>query len=77
MNCRRHGSKSTIAFWMLVAIADLAMLVATAGAAVMISIFAALALVAGGVVAARTLSGRPHADPAQCSRYAAVARRRA
>lgn len=58
MSCRRYGSKSTIAFWMLVAIADLAILVATAGAAVMISILGALVLVAGGVVAARSLTRR-------------------
>jgi hypothetical protein len=58
MSCRRHGSKSTIAFWMLIAIADAAMLAAAAGAAVTVSIFAALALGAGGVVAARTLTGR-------------------
>jgi hypothetical protein len=43
---------------MLIAIADAAMLVAAAGAAVMISIFAALALVTGGVVAARMLTHR-------------------
>lgn len=58
MNCRRRGKKSTIAFWMLIAIADAAMLFAAAGAAVMISIFAALALVAGGVVVARTMTRR-------------------
>jgi hypothetical protein len=58
MSCRRHGSKSMIAFWMLIAIADAAMLFAAADTAVMISIFAALALVAGGVVAARTMTRR-------------------
>jgi hypothetical protein len=58
MNCRRYGRKSTIAFWMLIAIADSAMLVGSAGAAVMISIFVALALVAGAVVAVRTLTRR-------------------
>lgn len=58
MSCRRYGSKTTIAFWMLVAIADSAMLFATVGAAVMISILVALALVAGGVIAARTLTRR-------------------
>lgn len=58
MNCRRYGSKPTIAFWMVIAIADAAMLVATAGTAVMISILVTLALVAGGIVAARTLTRR-------------------
>jgi hypothetical protein len=71
MGCRRYGSKSTIAFWMLIAIADAAMLVAAAGAPVMISIFAALALVAGGVFAVRTVTHRS----APATR--AVARRRA
>jgi hypothetical protein len=58
MSCRQYGSKPTIAFWVLVAIADSAMLVATAGPVVMISVFAALALVAGGFVAARALTRR-------------------
>jgi len=58
MSCRRYGSKPTIAFWMLVAIADSAMLFATAGAAVMVSILVALALLAGGFVAARSLTRR-------------------
>jgi hypothetical protein len=58
MSCRRYGSKSTIAFWMLVAIADTVMLLAAAGPAVMISVLAAFALVAGGVVAARSLTRR-------------------
>jgi hypothetical protein len=58
MNCRRYGSKPTIAFWMLVAIADSAMLLAWAGSAAMISILVVLAVVAGGIVAARTLTRR-------------------
>ena len=57
MSCRRYGSKPTIAFWMLVAIVDSAMLVA-ADTAVMISVLATLALVAGGIVVARTLNRR-------------------
>jgi hypothetical protein len=28
MNCRRHGSKPTLALWMLVAVADVALLAA-------------------------------------------------
>jgi hypothetical protein len=58
MNCRRYGSKPTIAFWMLVTIADAAMLAATAGSAVMVSVLVVLALAAGGVVAARSLTRR-------------------
>ncbi|MEV6845441.1 hypothetical protein [Actinoplanes sp. NPDC051411] len=58
MSCRQYGSKPTIAFWMLIAIGDSAMLLAAAGPAVMISILAALALVAGGFVAARALTRR-------------------
>jgi hypothetical protein len=58
MSCRRYGSKPTVAFWMLIAIADSAMLVATVGAAIMIMILAGVALVAGGVLAARTLTRR-------------------
>jgi hypothetical protein len=58
MSCRRYGSKPTIAFWMLIAVADVAMLFAAAGSAVMVSFLAALALVAGGVVAARSLTPR-------------------
>jgi hypothetical protein len=57
MSCRRYGSKPTIAFWMLVAIVDVAMLVA-ADTAVMISVLASLTLVAGGIVVARALTRR-------------------
>jgi apolipoprotein N-acyltransferase len=53
MNCRPYGSKSTIAFWMIVAVADAAMLVAAAGPAVMLLVFAGLALLTGAVVAVR------------------------
>ena len=56
MSCRRYGSKPTIAFWMLVAIADCAMVVATAGPAVLISVLVVLALLAGCVVTARSLT---------------------
>jgi hypothetical protein len=56
MSCRPYGSKSTIAFWMIVAIADAAMLVAAAGPAVMLLVVAGLALLAGAVVAVRRLT---------------------
>ena len=55
MNCRRHGSKPAIALWMLVAVADLAILVATTGVVTMLLIVAGLVALAGGVLAARTL----------------------
>jgi hypothetical protein len=56
MSRRPHGSKPTIAFWMLVAIADAAMLVAAAGPAVSLMVPAAVALVFGGVLVARRMS---------------------
>ena len=59
MNRRRHGRKPTLALWMLVAIADLVILTAATGVLVMLSIVAVLAVVAGGVLAARMLSRRP------------------
>ncbi|WP_433370580.1 hypothetical protein ACQPZX_45775 [Actinoplanes sp. CA-142083] len=71
MNCRRHGSKPTIALWMLVAAADLAILVAATGLVTMLLIVAGLVALAGGVLATRTLF-RPSAEAAE-----AVARRRA
>ena len=55
MNCRRHGRKPTMALWMLVALADLAILAAAAGVLVTISVLVALAVLAGGFVAARPL----------------------
>jgi hypothetical protein len=58
MNCRAHGRKPTIAFWMLIAIADGAMLVAAVGPAVTISVLAGVALVVSGVVVSRR-SNRP------------------
>ena len=58
MNGRRHGSKPTIALWMVIAIADLAILVAAAGAATMLLIVAGLLALAGGVVAARAFLRR-------------------
>ncbi|BBH64758.1 hypothetical protein ACTI_14430 [Actinoplanes sp. OR16] len=71
MNCRRHGSKPTIALWMLVAVADLAILVAATGFVMVFLTLAALAVVAGGVVAVRSLR-RPQPEPVEVT-----ARRRA
>ena len=53
MNCRRHGSKPTIALWMLIALADLGILVTAIGAVTALLILAGLLAVAGGVVAAQ------------------------
>ncbi|MCY1140785.1 hypothetical protein OWR29_22535 [Actinoplanes sp. Pm04-4] len=62
-----------MALWMLVALADLAILAAAAGALVTISVVAALAVLAGGVVVARQLGAkRPAPVPAR-----SVTRRRA
>jgi len=71
MNCRRHGSKPTVALWMLIAVADLAMLVAAAGAVTMLLILAGLIALAGGVVAVRAFL------PRSVDAREAVARRRA
>ena len=57
MNCRRHGSKPSIALWMLVAVADLAILSAAAGVLIPLILATAVVLV-GGVVAARLLTRR-------------------
>ena len=69
MNGRRHGSKPTLALWMLVALADVAILAAAAGPVAVLLILAGLLVGAGGVYAARNLGAR---RPAK-----AVARRRA
>jgi hypothetical protein len=67
---RRHGSRPTLALWMLVAIADVALLVATAGTLVLMSV--AGIVIAGAVVAGALLLQR-RAVPQQDS----VLRRRA
>ena len=55
---RRHGSRPTIALWMLVAIADFALVVATAGALVVtLAVLSALVL-AGAVAGTRLLQRR-------------------
>ncbi|GAA3350225.1 hypothetical protein GCM10020358_75310 [Amorphoplanes nipponensis] len=48
---RRHGSRPTIALWMLVALADVALVVAAAGA------LAVLLVVAGAMVLAGAAAG--------------------
>jgi len=71
MSCRPHGRKPTIALWMLVAVADFAILAAATGAVTMLLIVAGLVALAGGVIAYRGLF-RPSEQPVE-----AVARRRA
>ena len=68
---RRHGSRPTIALWMLVAIADVALVVATAGVLVVTLAVAGAMILAGAVVGSRLLQRR--AVPQQES----VLRRRA
>jgi hypothetical protein len=63
MNCRRHGSKPTLALWMLVAVADIAIVVATTGLLTMLLVAAGLATVAGIVVGVRLLSRRDAPNP--------------
>lgn len=64
MNCRPYGSKTTIGFWTLIAIADAALLVAAIGPVVVLLILAGFVLLAGGVVAARLLT-RPRLPQAR------------
>lgn len=72
MNCRRHGSKPTIALWMLIAAADVALLAATAGP-VLVLLITLTALLLGGVyIAARMLSRAADAEPQVAVRHARV-----
>lgn len=71
MNCRRHGSKPTIALWMLVAVADVAILIAAVGLVTVLLVAAGLVTVAG-VGAGLLLANRRDATRAE-----AVVRRRA
>jgi uncharacterized membrane protein YedE/YeeE len=65
---RRHGSKPTLALWMLVALADVALLVAAAGVlAVLVAVFGAVILT-GGFVALRALQRRPAEQPGSALR---------
>jgi hypothetical protein len=58
MNCRRHGSKPTLALWMLVAAADVAIFTAAAGLLTMLLIGAGLATLTAGVMGFRLLHRR-------------------
>jgi membrane protein implicated in regulation of membrane protease activity len=55
---RQHGSKPAIALWMLVAVADVALLAAAAGPLTMMLIVAALVIVAGAFHGMRMISRR-------------------
>lgn len=55
---RRHGSRPTIALWMLVAIADIALVVAAAGALVVLLVVAGAMLLAGAVAGVVLLQRR-------------------
>jgi membrane protein implicated in regulation of membrane protease activity len=56
MNCRRHGSKPTIALWMLIAAADVALLTAAAGPLVVLLTTLVALTVVGAFVATRLLT---------------------
>ncbi len=65
MHCRRHGTKPTVALWMLVAVADVALLVASAGLLLVIVSLATLATAAGVVLLLRqrVTGSHPAASP--------------
>ena len=50
---RRHGSRPTIALWMLVAIADIALVVAATGALVVLLVVAGALVLVGAVAGVR------------------------
>ena len=58
MNCRRHGSKPTLALWMLVAAADVAIFTAAAGLLTVLLVGAGLVTLAAGAVGLRLLHRR-------------------
>jgi Flp pilus assembly protein TadB len=61
MTFRPHGRKPTLALWMLVALADVAILMTTAG---VLSVLLVAAIVAGAVLAPRLLRrGTPPPRP--------------
>lgn len=76
MNCRRHGSKPALALWMLVAVADVALIVATAGLLTMLLIAAGLVTVGAAALGMRQLV-RPDSSPAEAVSGPLTARRRA
>jgi len=79
MHCRRHGTKCTIALWMLIAVADVGVLAAAAGPLLVLLVVAGLVLGAGAFLGMRVLTRRDavHNQPATRSMADAMGRRRA
>jgi hypothetical protein len=71
MNGRRHAKKPTLALWMLVAVADIALIAAAIGPLVVLLSLVGLVLVAGSLLGTRMLTRRAG------SNTEVVARRRA
>jgi hypothetical protein len=72
MNCRRHGSKPTIALWMLIAAADVALLAATAGPLLVLLVTLTALTVGGAYVAVRMLGRAAEAKTQVAVRHARV-----
>ena len=72
MNCRRHGSKPTIALWMLIAAADVALLAAAAGPVLVLLLTLTVLTVAGAYVATRMLRRAADAETQVAVRPARV-----
>ena len=62
MNRRRHGTKPTLALWMLVAVADVALLAAAVGPLIVLLCLVGVVTVAGSVLGMRMLSRRTDTD---------------
>ena len=58
MTYRRYGTRPKLALWMLIALADVALIVATAGVLTMLLIVAGLVTVAAVVAGSRLLAQR-------------------
>jgi hypothetical protein len=65
MNCRRHGSKPAFALWMLIAVADVALLASAAGPVVTVLVAGALTTVLAGIAGTRMLASRENVQPAR------------
>ena len=63
MHCRRHGSKPTLALWMVVAAADLAIVIGSIGLLATVVIVAAITAVAAVGVVSWLFARRGHPDP--------------
>ncbi len=72
MNCRRHGSKPTIALWMIIAAADVALLAAAAGPVLVLLVTLAALTVGGAYVAVRMLGRATDAKTQVAVRHARV-----